>query len=140
MSTRPSRDQTLMDTAWAWSRRSTCDRLHVGAVFSLEGRILAQGYNGSPKGMPHCPPDHDTEDCLAVHAEANAISWAARNGVRLDFSELHVTHEPCLQCARLLVNVGVDKITFQEAYRLHDGYRLLEAAGINVLILPEPAR
>jgi dCMP deaminase len=90
--------------------------------------------------MPHCDYPHETKDCLAVHAEANAISWAARNGVRLDYSELHVTHEPCLQCARLILNAGVERVMFQEPYRLHEGYELLVSAGVDVLIIPHPVR
>lgn len=155
---RPERDKVLLHTAFLWAERSTCERLHVGAVFARDGRILVQGYNGAPAGMAHC--DHtcncDTEGypyfveendewvhrsfcraplpCTsAVHAEQNAISYAARWGVELEGSILYCTHQPCLNCAMSIVNVGVKAVIFSEEYRLKDGIRLLETAGVKVL-------
>lgn len=152
---RPSRENALMATAFIWAQRSTCSRLSVGAVIHREGRILVQGYNGAPAGLPHC--DHECNCswadnpkanakgrghkewcasgpvyCRAVHAEQNAIAWAARVGVRLEGSEIMVTHQPCLACARSLINAGVEKVFFVEEYRLKDGLELLIEAGIRV--------
>lgn len=183
---RPTRDQALMETARVWAARSTCEMLHVGAVFSRDGRILAQGYNGAPAGMPHCehkrwvcgglqdPPDwifeafnkiHPGEanfslqsgfvyysdgrqlvaqspemprpTCsISEHAERNGIAWAARNGVRLEGCELHVTNMPCLECAKSVINAGVGRVIYHKPYRFTQGVDLLEQAGIEVLILP----
>lgn len=153
-SARPDRDEVLMTVAAVFATRSTCSRLHVGAVFSRDGRILVTGYNGAPAGTPHCNHDCDcaakqeaTEvsadahllycaslgPCLiAEHAERNAIAWAARHGVRLDGSELHVTHQPCLPCAMSLINAGVVAVHYREDYRLRDGVDLLRSAGVEI--------
>ncbi|MCA1800000.1 MAG: hypothetical protein LC650_01735 [Actinobacteria bacterium] len=129
------------------TERSTCPRLHVGAVFSRDGRILVTGYNGAPKGLPHCEHEcncrfyqgvHDEgcrfeQPCLtAEHAERNAIAWAARNGVKLEGCEVHVTHMPCLACAMSLINAGVERVTYRNPYRILDGVNLLRQAGIEV--------
>jgi dCMP deaminase len=123
---RPNRETTLLGTAYLWADRSTCARLKVGCVISRDGRILVQGYNGAPAGMPHCDYPHEPEDCLAVHAEANAIAFAARWGVMLEGAMLTCTHQPCLNCARLIINAGISRVIFSEPYRLKDGLRLLQ--------------
>lgn len=158
MDSRPTRGRTLMDTAFIWAARSTCDRLHVGCVIHREGRILVQGYNGAPAKLPHC--DHRC-DCdrrrpvvggrahqhscnslkpctRAVHAEQNAISYAARWGVGLEGARAVVTHQPCVSCAQSLINAGISAVTYSEPYRLRDGLDLLHEAGITVLTLPSP--
>lgn len=129
---RPSRNHTLMETAWLWADRSTCARLTVGCVISRGGRILVQGYNGAPSGLPHCDFPHEPEQCLAVHAEQNAISWAARVGVALEGSEMVCTHQPCLSCARSIINAGIESVIYDQEYRLTEGIELLTQAGISV--------
>lgn len=150
---RLTRETTLMDTAYAWARRSTCDRLHVGAVFHREGRILVQAYNGAPSGLGHCDHSCDCDrqrvgksledthelECnsrrpctRAVHAEQGGIAYAARLGVGLEGAEVSVTHQPCLPCAQSLINAGIEKVWFCEPYRLNDGLSLLHEAGIRI--------
>lgn len=142
--TRPTEEETLVHVAYVFAARSTCSRAHVGAVFALHGRILATGYNGTPAGMPHCAHDNPTDISMAVegcsdavHAEANAIAFAARHGVCLEGTTLYTTLAPCLRCAQLIVNVGVVEIVCAENYRVDDGVRLLTRAGIDVRILDE---
>lgn len=134
---RPSREEALLQTAVIWAARSTCSRRHVGCVIHREGRILVQGYNGAPTGLPHCPdigqpPFHSPETCRAVHAEQNAIAWAARVGVGLLGSQLVCTDEPCLSCARSIINAGIESVVYVRPYRLNDGLVLLGEAGIEV--------
>jgi dCMP deaminase len=129
---RPSREKILVENAFDWAQRSTCDRLHVGALVHRDGRILVTGYNGAPAGLPHCDFEHTTEDCLAVHAEQNCIAYAARWGIVLDGAEMVVTHQPCLPCARSIVNAGIQHVTYVHPYRLVDGLSLLLDAGIVV--------
>lgn len=122
-----------MAVAAIYSTRGTCGRLHVGAVASRDGRVLTTGYNGAPAGMPHC--DHNEGDIgctVAVHAEANAIAFAAKYGVALHDAELHVTHMPCLKCAQLIVNAGISRVVFSQAYRDTSGVALLIEAGVTV--------
>lgn len=152
MTDRPSRDQLLMGTARLWSQRSTCDRAHVGAVFSRDGRILMTGYNGAPAKMPHCQHKHrfeyyrsneergtintdpiDIAACVAVHAEINGIAWAARKGVRLEGCEVHTTRAMCRNCAGGLVNAGVVRCVWEEPHRDMTGIELLARAGIEVV-------
>lgn len=129
---RPSRQEALIATAFIWARRSTCDRLSVGAVIHRNGRILVQGYNGAPSGLDHCPIEHESDECRAVHAEQNAIAFAARHGVEVDGAEIVVTHQPCLSCARSIINSGIKSVTYVHPYRLIDGVLLLREAGITV--------
>lgn len=150
---RPSLDETLMETAHAWSNRSTCSRLAVGAVVSRDGRTFSTGYNGAPKGMPHCDhsqctcpegnhpfdftPTSGWRDCsmhgacrTAVHAELNALMFAARFGVATLGAELHCTHQPCLSCAMAIVNAGIIRVVYLHPYRDAAGLDLLVAAGV----------
>lgn len=130
---RISRDQALMSTAHIWSKRSTCNRKQVGAVISRDGRIISQGYNGAPSGMPHCTPEtcNDKNPCdNTIHAEINAILFAAKHGISTQGSTIHTTLEPCLNCARAIVNAGITEVVYGESYRSHEGLEYLLKAGI----------
>lgn len=111
----------FMNIAEQVSTRSTCDRRHVGAVIVRDRTILSTGYNGSLPGTPHCDDaGHDIENghCVrTVHAEANAIAQAAKNGVRIEGSELYVTSSPCLTCFKLVANSGIKMVYYKEVYR-----------------------
>src|SRR3970040_2099292 len=111
----------FMNIARQASTRSTCDRKHVGAVIVRDKTILSTGYNGSIRGRPHCDDvGHDREagHCVAtVHAEANAIIQAAKNGVGIDGAELYTTASPCWPCFKLIANSGCERIVFGEFYR-----------------------
>jgi dCMP deaminase len=132
MSYRPTRDELLVHMTHAVSERSTCNRLNVGAIIARQGRMITSGYNGPPSGLPHCvhaamdgTPCHD-----AVHAEANAIAFAARYGSSTEGAELFVTHSPCVSCAQLIVQAGIVRVVYSQEYRSLDGLDLLEKAGI----------
>ena len=101
-----------MQVAEVFATRSTCSRAHVGVVIAREGRILTTGYNGAPAGMAHCnhSPDEVNGCQNAVHAEANAIAYAARYGISLEGAELYSTFMPCLACAQLVINAGIQQI------------------------------
>lgn len=121
-----------MTIAQAYGARSTCYRMKVGAVIALEGRVLTGGYNGAPAGLPHCDQPHEPEQCMAVHAEQNAISFAARHGVKCEGAELYCTHMPCLQCARSIINTGIVAVYWEERYRNPEGVDLLRQAHVEV--------
>jgi len=118
---RSSWDQYFMDIAKQVATRATCDRKHVGAVVVRDRTILSTGYNGSIRGMPHCDEvGHmmDNGHCIAtVHAEANAILQAAKNGVRIDGASLYTTASPCWPCFKLIANSGCVRIVYGEFYR-----------------------
>lgn len=150
---RPTRQQRLMHHARVEAEQSSCSRGGVGCVFAKDGRILVTGYNGAPAGMPHCNHEcncgHGSstefsgphqEYCtvfkpctISVHAEANAIAFAAKHGVCLEGSELYSTYSPCIACAQLLINVGIIAICPEKLYRVPEGLDLLVQAGIQVI-------
>ena len=121
MGNRSSWDQYFMDIARQVASRATCDRKHVGALLVRDRTILSTGYNGSIRGLPHCDEvGHMMENghCVAtVHAEANAIIQAAKNGVAIDGATIYTTASPCWPCFKLIANSGVHRIVYGEFYR-----------------------
>lgn len=119
--TRASWDEYFLQLAQVVATRATCDRKHVGAVIVRDRTVLATGYNGSIRGLPHCDEaGHLMENghCVrTVHAEANAIAQAAKNGVSIDGASIYITASPCWVCFRLIANSGIGKIVFGEFYR-----------------------
>ena len=113
--------QYFMNIAAEVATRSTCDRKHVGAVIVRDKTILSTGYNGSVRGLPHCDDaGHMMEDnhCVAtIHAEANAIIQAAKNGVRVDGADIYITASPCWNCFKIVTNAGLRSIYYGEFYR-----------------------
>ncbi|MBT4034505.1 MAG: dCMP deaminase family protein [Candidatus Marinimicrobia bacterium] len=118
---RTSWDNYFMQIATDVSTRSTCDRKFVGAVIVRDKMILSTGYNGSIRGLPHCDEvGHEMENghCVrTVHAEANAIVQAARNGVSIGDADIYVTASPCYNCFKLIANSGIKRIFYGELYR-----------------------
>lgn len=133
---RRPRDEVYMDVAKLMSERSTCGRLHVGAVLTKGNRIIATGYNGAPSGLPHCIDvgcDLFEGHCIrAVHAEASVISMCARYGISTENSSIYITHFPCPSCAKLLINAGILKVYYCHSYRDDKAYQMLVDAGIRV--------
>ena len=133
-----------MNIAREAATRSTCDRKHVGAVIVRDRTILSTGYNGSVRGMPHCDDDgHDLEagHCVAtVHAEANAIIQAAKNGVMVDGAELYTTASPCWSCFKLIANVGIRTIYYGEFYRDEKSPKVAKQLGIDLIDLRDLER
>ena len=126
-----------MNIAKEVATRSTCDRKHVGSVIVRDKSILATGYNGSVRGLGHCDDEgHLIEDghCVrTVHAEANAIVQAARNGMRIDGAGIYVTASPCWGCFRLIANAGLVRIVFGEFYRDPKIFEVSQALGIELV-------
>lgn len=118
---RPDWDSYFMKIAAAVSERSTCDRALVGCVLVLDKRILTTGFNGSPAGLEHCDEaGHLMVDghCVrTIHAETNAIIQAALHGISTRGAMCYVTHLPCINCTKALINAGVNRIVYGEAYR-----------------------
>lgn len=117
-------DEYFIEIAKVVAKRATCPRLRVGAVLVRDKMLLSTGYNGSPKGLPHCTDVgckvYKGHCVRSVHAEANAIAQAAFNGIETQGSTLYVTHFPCHTCLKLLVNAGVGKIIYAERYEVKD--------------------
>jgi dCMP deaminase len=134
---RASWDEYFMNIATEVSSRATCDRKHVGAVVVRDKSILATGYNGSVRGLGHCDDEgHLMEDghCVrTVHAEANAIVQAARNGMRIEGASIYVTASPCWGCFRLIANAGIVRIVFGEFYRDQKIFDVSQKLGIELV-------
>jgi dCMP deaminase len=129
----------FMNIAEQVATRSTCDRKHVGAVIVRDRTILSTGYNGSVRGGVHCDDaGHDMENghCVrTVHAEANAVAQAAKNGVAIDRALIYVTASPCLTCFKLLANSGIRKIFYKEFYRDERITLYATEAGIDLVFM-----
>ena len=114
-------DEYFMNVARVVSSRSTCERKFVGAVIVRDKTILSTGYNGSIRKLAHCSEaGHMMENnhCVAtIHAEANAIIQAAKNGVCIDGGTIYTTASPCWPCFKLIANAGVRRICYGEFYR-----------------------
>lgn len=139
---RPSWDEYFMSIAEQVSGRSTCVRRHCGAVIVKQKRILATGYNGVPTGLRHCedvgclrdrlgiPSGQQHELCRAIHAEQNAVVQAARHGTTIDGSTAYCTHQPCVLCAKILINAGIVEIVYRDSYPDALAEELLSEAGV----------
>ncbi|HSK46809.1 MAG TPA: cytidine/deoxycytidylate deaminase family protein [Coriobacteriia bacterium] len=139
---RPSWDEYFMSIAEQVSGRSTCNRRHTGAVLVKDKRILSTGYNGVPSGLAHCdvvgclrdqrgiPSGSHHELCRGIHAEQNAVIQAARHGIAIDGATVYCTHQPCVLCAKILLNSGVVDIVFRDAYPDPLSEELLAEAGV----------
>lgn len=142
---RASWDEYFMSIAQVVATRSTCPRKYVGAAIVRNRTILSTGYNGSIRGMPHCSDvGHMMEDghCVAtIHAEANAIIQAARNGVNIDGAAIYVTASPCWSCFKQLANAGITRICYCEFYRdnrIFDVAAQLGTELVHVALTPRP--
>lgn len=137
MTTRISIDNLWMLTAGAVALRGTCIRAQVGAVIVQSRRVVSTGYVGSPPGAPHCKdvgcvlgPDGG---CIStIHAEMNAITFAARNGARLEGAGLYSTVAPCLACSKAILGAGIREVVFLADYRDQGGVSLLQEHGVAV--------
>lgn len=142
-----------MKMAEAMAERSTCERAQVGVVIARDGRVLATGYNGAPAGLPHCEHAGDDVEAIvsgegrdfasvytgpgcqvSVHAEANAVAYAARHGVALAGSVLYTTYTPCLACAQIVINSGIVGVIALKPYRDPAGRDLILRAGLSMVL------
>ena len=137
--TRVSWDQYFMNIAAVVASRSTCPRKFVGAVIVRDRTILSTGYNGSIRGLPHCDDVGcviEEDHCVStVHAEANAIIQAARNGVAIAGAELYTTASPCWPCFKLIANAGISRVYYGEFYRDQKSLAVARDAGIELVDL-----
>lgn len=125
-------DDTFFRVVHEIAKAGTCSRLNVGALVVRDNRIVSTGYNGTASGLPHCHHYDDKPCHKSVHAEANAIIFAARNGLATDGAILYCTHAPCDSCAGLIVNAGITTVKYYTPYRNANGLFSLEEAGVKV--------
>lgn len=143
---RLSWDQYFMEICYLVSKRSTCIRRQIGAIIVKDKRILSTGYNGVPIKIEHCfdrgclreklniPSGEKHELCRGLHAEQNAIIQAGLYGISVKDSILYCTHQPCIVCAKMLINVGIKKIIFEGSYPDNLSLEMLKEANIELVL------
>ena len=146
---RPSWDEYFMTLANEVRTRTTCMRRGVGAIIVKDRRILATGYNGVPTGLCHCsetgclrqqlgvPSGERHEICRGLHAEQNALLQAARYGINIEGASIYITTQPCVVCAKMLINAGISEIIYRDPYPDPLAMELLEESGIKLRIFSE---
>ena len=139
---RPEWDEYFLRLAELAATRSTCLRRQVGALLVADRRVLATGYNGPPRKLTHCrdlgclretlniPSGQRHEICRAIHAEQNVILQAAQHGVRISKATLYCTHQPCAICAKLILNLDIDRLVLRGAYPDELAQSLFQEAGL----------
>jgi dCMP deaminase len=141
-------DELFMEMAFTLTKRSSCLNSQVGAVLvTQDNDVISTGYNGSPAKLPNCTdmgvcnrredPNYESGKnlhmCNAVHAEINAILLAAKNGHATKASKLYCTHQPCKECAKQIVNSGIEEVVFAKAYPNNDeSIKIMKQGGVRV--------
>ena len=142
---RLSIDEYFLEIASVVAKRATCLRNRVGAVIVRDKRIISTGYNGAPSNLEHCldtgcireqyniESGTHHEKCRAVHAEQNAIIQAALHGVSTDNATLYCTHQPCILCAKMIINANIKKVVYLSHYPDDEALNFLSDAGIETI-------
>ena len=124
-------DKRYIRMAAIWSENSYCQRRKVGALIVKDKMIISDGYNGTPSGFENiCEDDNNVTKPYVLHAEANAITKIARSNNSSDGATMYVTASPCIECAKLIIQAGINRVVYSEHFRLEDGIELLNRAGI----------
>lgn len=114
-----------------WAENSYCKRRKVGALVVKDKTIISDGYNGTPSGFENvCEDDNNVTKPYVLHAEANAITKLARSTNSGEGATLYVTASPCIECSKLIIQAGIRRVVYGEKYRLDDGIKLLNRAGV----------
>ncbi|MCM8526929.1 MAG: cytidine/deoxycytidylate deaminase family protein [Lentisphaeraceae bacterium] len=142
---RPGWDEYFMDIAHVAANRSSCSRRKVAAVIVKNRQIVSTGYNGTPKGIKNCDEGgcprcnsevksgHGLTECLCCHAEENAIVQASKHGISVDGAMLYTTYSPCLLCAKMIINSGIQEVVFHARYSIDDvSSSILHEAGVKL--------
>lgn len=128
-------DERYLRMAKIWAENSYCQRRQVGALVVKDNRIISDGYNGTPSGFENVCEENNVTKPYVLHAEANAITKLARSHNSSEGATMYITASPCIECAKLIIQSGVKRVIYGETYRLDDGIKLLERAGIEVVLL-----
>lgn len=134
MSKQKRYDLSYLNMAKEWSKLSYCSRKQVGALIVKNGMIISDGYNGTPTGFDNCCEDNNKEThWFVIHAEANAILKCARNGHSCDHATLYLTHSPCKDCSKLILQSGIKRLVYLEDYKDTSGLTFLQKTGIEII-------
>ena len=128
-------DKKYLRMARIWAENSYCKRRQVGALVVKDHMIISDGYNGTPSGFDNICEENNVSFPYVLRAEANAITKLARSHNNSDGATLYVTASPCIECAKLIIQSGIQRVVYGEAYRLDDGLQLLKRANIETVLL-----
>ncbi len=132
------RKQERYDTAYLrmaleWAKLSRCTRKQVGALIVNDGMIISDGYNGTPTGFPNdCEDAQGLTHWYVLHAEANAIMKVARSTNNARHATLYLTHSPCKECSKLILQAGIKRLVYLTAYKDPTGLDFLERGGVRI--------
>jgi dCMP deaminase len=126
-------DKSYLKMVGIWAANSYCNRRQVGALIVKDRSIISDGYNGTPCGFENvCEDENGCTKPYVLHAEANAITKMAKSNNSSNGATLYVTAAPCLECSKLIIQSGISRVVYRDAYRLTDGIELLLRAGVEV--------
>lgn len=126
-------DKSYLKMAGIWAQNSYCTRRQVGALIVKDKSIISDGYNGTPSGFENvCEDEQGCTKPYVLHAEANAITKMAKSNNSSLGATLYVTAAPCMECAKLIIQAGIERVVYRDAYRVTDGVDLLVRAGVVV--------
>jgi dCMP deaminase len=127
-------DLRYIQMARVWAKNSYCKRRQVGALLVKDRMIISDGYNGTPSGFENeCEDENGDSKPYVLHAEANAITKVAKSNNSSEGATLYITASPCMDCAKLIIQAGIIRVVYGDEYRISDGVRLLEKAGIEIV-------
>lgn len=129
-------DIRYIQMARIWATNSYCKRRQVGALIVKDRMIISDGYNGTPVGFENeCEDENNQSKPYVLHAEANAITKVAKSNNSSEGATLYITASPCMDCAKLIIQAGIIRVVYADEYRITDGIKLLEKAGIEIVQL-----
>jgi dCMP deaminase len=131
-------DQAYLRMARSWSKLSHCNRKQVGAIIVKDEMIISDGYNGTPGGFDNCCEDDEgNTHWYVLHAEANAILKVAKSTNNCKGATLYLTHSPCKDCSKLVLQAGITRLVYAEQYKDPSGIEFLTSAGLDVIHIEE---
>lgn len=132
-------DRAYLRMANTWSELSYCQRKKVGAIIVRDNMIISDGYNGTPSGFDNCcENDIGETHWYVLHAEANAILKVAKSTNNCRGATLYLTLSPCKDCSKLVLQAGISRVVFQNAYKDTEGIDFLKDAGVEIVQLEDP--
>jgi dCMP deaminase len=130
-------DSAYLKMALEWAKLSHCQRKQVGAIIVKDNMIISDGYNGTPTGFDNCCENAEgSTHWYVLHAEANAMMKVAKSTHNANGATLYITLSPCKDCSKLILQAGIVRVVYANAYKDDAGLKFLEASNIELTYLP----
>ena len=132
-------DKAYLRIASEWSKLSYCHRKQVGAIIVRDRMIISDGYNGTPSGFENnCEDEEGLTKWYVLHAEANAILKVAKSTNNCKDATLYLTHSPCKDCSKLVLQAGINRVVYMHDYKDTTGIDFLRSAGVEIVKIEDP--